>query len=135
FVVELYAVVGGEVWHWVFAWFALLTTVTSLCRRLRAAHSLHRRQGDREDRTRPVGAVGGADAAMHGLDEASGDGQAEAGARAHPIALLDAVELLEDALQIIDGNAATLVENLNADGARVAPAADADGGLGRSVLG
>ena len=39
--------------------------------------------------------------AVHGLDEAARDGEAEARAGAHLVALLRAVELVEDALQVV----------------------------------
>src|SRR6476660_6882823 len=110
-------------------------SMVRLCGRLPAALSLHYRKGDRDDRTRGVGAIAWTDAAAHGFDEASGDRQAEAGARAHPIAFLGAIELLEDALQVAVRDAAALVENLDANGVSVAPAADADGGFGWRVLG
>ena len=60
----------------------------------------------------PVGAVGRRDRAVQGLDEAARDGQAQAGAGAHLVALLHAVELVEDALEVGRGNAVALVEHL-----------------------
>ena len=50
-------------------------------------------------------AVGGRDRAMHRLDEAARDRKAEAGAGADVIALLRAIELVEDALQFRRRNA------------------------------
>ena len=50
----------------------------------------------------------GRDRAVHGLDEAAGDREPKPGAGAHVVALLDAVELVEDVLEIVRRNARRL---------------------------
>ena len=72
------------------------------------------RQGDGEDGAGAVGAVAGGDRAAHGLDEAAADREAEAGAGAHPVALLRAVELVEDLLDLVGRDALALVDRSRA---------------------
>ena len=67
---------------------------------------------DGEHGARAVEPVGGRDRAVHGLDEAARDRKAEARAGAHVIALLRAVELVEDALEVVRRNAVAFVEDL-----------------------
>ncbi len=76
-----------------------------------------------------------ADRAVQGLDEAARDGQAQPGARAHLVALLHAVELVEDALEVAGGNAVAFVQDLQPDAVAVAPALNADGRIRRRILG
>ena len=83
----------------------------------------------------PVGAVGRRDRAVHGLDEAARDREPEAGAGAHLVALLRAVELVEDAAPVGRRNAVALVEDLQRDRIPVAPALDRDRGVGRRIFG
>ena len=76
----------------------------------------------------PVGAVAGDDGAAHRLDEAAADRKAEAGAGAHAVALLHAVELVEDALELVRRDALALVDDAQSDAARAGAAGlDPDG--------
>ena len=52
---------------------------------------------------------------MHRLDEASADGEAEAGSGAAAVGAADAVELVEDVLQVGRRNAWALIDNLQVD--------------------
>ena len=74
------------------------------------------RQADREHGAGAVGAIGGRDRAVHGLDEAARDREPKPGARAHLVAFLRPVELVEDVLEIAGRNAAALVDDLQANG-------------------
>ena len=71
---------------------------------------------------------------MQGLDEAARDRQAQAGTRAHLVALLDPVELVEDALQIVGGMPSPS-SRICRPALSIAPALDADGRVRRRILG
>src|SRR4051812_42186502 len=86
------------------------------------------RQRDRKHRARAVRPVRRHDAAVHRLDKAARDGEAEAGACLDLIGLLRAIELVEDVLEIARGNAVALIDDLQMDGLPVAPASDRHGG-------
>jgi hypothetical protein len=62
---------------------------------------------------------------VHRLEEAAGDGKAEPGARPHPVALGDAMELVEDALEVGGRDALAFVEDAQLDEPAVAAALDA----------
>ena len=70
--------------------------------------------GSRMVNTAPLRSVrfAAVDRAVHRLDEAARDGEPEAGAGAHLVALGDAMELVEDALEIGGRNAVAFVEDL-----------------------
>src|SRR5262249_32245177 len=97
-------------------------------------HGLGHGQGYGEDGATPIRAVRGSYGAVHRLDEPSGNCQAQSGSRAYLIALAHAIELVEDALDVGDGNSLSFIEHLQADLLAVAPALKADGRLRWSVL-
>jgi len=73
------------------------------------------RQRDGEHGTGTVRSICGDDRAAHRFDKASRNREPKAGSRPHLIALLHAVEFVEDALEIFRRNALTLVQNLEPD--------------------
>ncbi len=93
-----------------------------------------RRQLDGEDGARSVGAVAGGDRAVHRLDEATADRKAKAGAGTPAIGGTNAIELVEDVLQIDGRNARAFVHHLHADTAIVAPGPDRHQRSGRCVF-
>ena len=74
------------------------------------------------------------DRAVHGLDEAAGDRKSEAGAGPNMIALLRAIEFVEDAFEIARRNAAPSSMICSETAVRVAPALDRDGGVRRAHI-
>ena len=68
------------------------------------------------------------------LDEPLADGEAQSGAGPLPVAAADAIELVEDALEIVDRHARTFVAHLDDDAPVVAPAGDLDRRAGGRIL-
>jgi hypothetical protein len=93
-----------------------------------------RRQLDSEYGARSIGAIGCGDRTVHRLDEATTDRESQAGAGAPPIGTADAVELVEDALQVNRRNSRALVHHLQCHAAIVAPGSDRDERSNRCIL-
>ena len=64
------------------------------------------------------GPVRRGDRAAHGFDEAARNRQPQSGAGANLILLVGAMELVEDAIDLLRGNAAALIDDLELDGLR-----------------
>ena len=79
---------------------------------------------DRKNRSRAVGPVRGYDLPAKCVDKTAADRQPKPGAGALPVALLHAMELLENALKPVLGNARPLVQNLDRYRAEAAPRAN-----------
>src|SRR6185312_4128494 len=92
------------------------------------------RQADGKHRARSVQAIGGNDGTVHGLDESARDGEPEAGACAHLVDFLGAVELVEDVLKVAGRNAATFVDDPQGHGTCASPSLNADCRVGGSVF-
>src|SRR5438128_417011 len=59
-----------------------------------------RKDGDREDRPRPSRSIGGADRPAHGFHKAAANHEAKPGSRAPAVGGFDAIEFVEDSLEI-----------------------------------
>src|SRR5207237_6565118 len=81
-----------------------------------------------EGRAPTILAIAGLDRAAHGLDEAAANGKPEAGPCPSAVPGVHAVELVENVLQILRRNAATLVEQPQAYTVARARGQEADGG-------
>ena len=79
-----------------------------------------------EDCPLPVRPIAGGDGAAHGLDEAAADGEPQAGARPASVGGMDAIELVEDTIEIGGGNPLALIDDLERDDSRL-PAVPAGG--------
>src|SRR5437764_2077556 len=96
---------------------------------------LWHRQADRQHRTGAVLPVTSLDATALRLDEASADRQPQPGAGAAAILRLDAVELVEDAFEIIGRDARSFIDDLDQGDLAVAPSPDVDPASGGCVFG
>ena len=85
------------------------------------------RQADSEGGSAPIAAIGRNDSTTHRFNKPSRDGKTQPGAGAHLIRLLRPVKLVEDVIEIAARNAASLVEDLQTDGASTAPTPDPNG--------
>src|SRR6266849_1870299 len=96
---------------------------------------LRHRKADRQHRTGAVLPTPGLDAAALRLDKASADRQTQTGASAAAILRLDAVELVEDAFEIVRRDTRPLIDNLDQRVIAVAPGLQVNTTAGRGVFG
>src|SRR5665213_4244741 len=82
----------------------------------------------------PAIAIAGGDGAAHRLDEAAADSEAEPGAGALPVLRMNAIEFVEDALEIGDRNTLSLVLDAEHDGGAFPARRDAHQRVRRCVF-
>src|SRR5437588_7371523 len=103
--------------------------------RLADFRRLRYRKVDHQHRTRSVPPIAGFDATTLRLDKASADRQPQPGARATAVLRLNAVELVEDAFEIVRRDARPFIDDLDQGDLAVAPGPQVYAAAGRCIFG
>src|ERR1700736_3270001 len=93
------------------------------------------RDMDRQNRAGTVAAVARLDMAALRLDEAAADRQAQAGAGTTPVLRLDAIEFVEDALEVAGRDARPLIGHVHRDDIAIAARPNIDAAAGGRIFG
>src|SRR5262249_21239697 len=114
-------------------WLARHARAHSCCS-VQLLHAERNRQPYREHRAGTVATVSGGDQGPPGPGEAAPKREPATRTRAQPVALLHAIELVENLLKVAGWNAFALVDHLQINGLAFTPSGDADGGVRRRVF-